>query len=85
MILIKKYTPEKYPMYDNYDAIEVSHKSDIPCDYDGVMGVPVTFLSEYNPEQFEIVGNEYTLNISKGRVYINGKRMYGRIFIRKKI
>ncbi len=56
MILVKKYTPEKYPKYDNYDAIEVSRKSDIPCDYDGVMGVPVTFLEDYNPEQFEILG-----------------------------
>lgn len=49
------------------------------------MGVPITFLDKYNPEQFEIVGNEYDLNIPKGRGYVNGKRMYGRIFIRRKI
>jgi len=48
------------------------------------MGVPITFLDKYNPEQFEILGNEYDLNISKGRGYINGKRMYSRVFIRKK-
>lgn len=59
--------------------------SEIPCDYDGVMGVPITFLDKYNPDQFEIAGNEYTLNIEKGRGYVNGKRMYSRIFIRKKV
>ena len=82
--LYKRYTPEEYPKYDNYDAINVDKTSDIPYDYDGVMGVPITFIDKYNPEQFEIVGNEYTLNIDKGRGYINGKRMYSRIFIRKK-
>ena len=50
----------------------------------GIMGVPITFLDKYNPEQFEIVGNEYSLNIERGRGYINGKRMYSRIFIRRK-
>ena len=48
-----------------------------------MMGVPITFLDKYNPEQFEIIGNEYDLNIPKGRGYINGKRMYSRIFIKK--
>jgi hypothetical protein len=48
------------------------------------MGVPITFLDKYNPEQFEILGNEYDLNIPKGRGYINGKRMYGRLFIKNK-
>ncbi len=82
--LYKHYNSQEYPKYDNYDAIEVSKTSDIPDDYDEVMGVPITFFDKYNPDQFEIVGNEYTLNISRGRVYINGRRMYGRIFIRKK-
>lgn len=50
------YDSEKYPKYDNYDAIEVSKTADIPCDYDGVMGVPITFLDKYCPEQFEIIG-----------------------------
>ena len=54
--LYKKYSPDEYPKYDNYDAIEVSKVSDIPVDYDGVMGVPITFLDKYNPTQFEIVG-----------------------------
>ena len=49
------------------------------------MGVPITFLDKYNPEQFEIVGNEYELRISKGRVYVNGKRMYSRVFIRRRM
>jgi len=55
LILYKHYTPEEYPKYDNYDAINVDKTSDIPCDYDGVMGVPITFLDKYNPEQFEII------------------------------
>ncbi len=53
--LVCRYSPEEYPKYDNYDAINVDHTSDIPYDYDGVMGVPITFLDKYNPEQFEIV------------------------------
>lgn len=57
MTLYKKYTPEEYPKYDNYDAIEVDRTKNIPVDYEGVMGVPITFLnSGYNPEQFEILG-----------------------------
>lgn len=54
--LYKNYTPEEYPQYDNFDAIEVSKYTDIPCDWNGVMGVPITFLDKYNLEQFEIVG-----------------------------
>lgn len=56
LILWKNYTPEEYPKYDNYDSINVNKVSDIPCDYNGVMGVPITFMDKYNPEQFEIVG-----------------------------
>ena len=51
-----RFDPEKYPKYDNYDAVEVSRVDDIPGDYDGVMGVPITFFGRYNPEQFEILG-----------------------------
>ena len=57
---------------------------DIPCDYDGVMGVPVSFLDKWCPEQFEIVGNEDSLNITKGRCYLNGKRLYAKILIKRK-
>lgn len=53
--LYKKYSADEYPKYDNYDAIEVSKVTDIPMDYDGVMGVPITFLDKYCPTQFEIV------------------------------
>ena len=56
LILWKNYTPKEYPTYDNYDSINVNKVSDIPCDYNGVMGVPITFMDKYNPEQFEIVG-----------------------------
>lgn len=54
--LYKHYMPDEYPMYDNYDAIEVPKTAEIPFDYDGVMGVPITFFDKYNPEQFEILG-----------------------------
>lgn len=56
LILYKTYNPEEYPKYDNYNAINVDRVAEIPCDYDGVMGVPITFLDKYNPDQFEIVG-----------------------------
>ena len=84
LILYSKYNDSEYPRYDNYDAINVNKTNEIPMDYDGVMGVPITFLDKYNPEQFEIIGNEILLDIPKGRGYIKGKRMYSRIFIRKK-
>ena len=84
LILYRTYSPELYPEYDNYPAINVEKTVDIPVDYDGIMGVPISFLDKYCPEQFEIVGNEYTLDIESGRGYINGKRKYSRIFIRRK-
>ena len=74
---------EAYERYDNYDAIEVPFTNAIPSDYEGVMGVPISFLDKYCPEQFEILGNEYDLNIERDRGYIEGKRMYSRLFIRR--
>ena len=56
LILYKNYIPNEYPKYDNYNAINVNKVTDIPCDYYGYMGVPITFLDKYNPEQFEIIG-----------------------------
>lgn len=56
LTLYKKYSPEEYPKYENYDAIEVGRTKDIPMDWKGAMGVPVTFLDKFNPEQFEIIG-----------------------------
>lgn len=56
MILIKSYNPEEYPKFENYDAINVDKTQHIPMDYAGDMGVPITFLNKYNPDQFEIVG-----------------------------
>ncbi|MDD9956994.1 MAG: adenine-specific methyltransferase EcoRI family protein [Anaerolineaceae bacterium] len=95
LILYKKYTPEDYPTYDNYDAIEVSKTKEIPCDYAGAMGVPISFLDKHNPEQFEIVSaNDIRLNdrvpIKKHGLIkdkdgtINGKPKYVRIVIRNK-
>jgi hypothetical protein len=56
LILYKTYTPEDYPKYDNYNAINVDKTKEIPIDYKGAMGVPITFLDKYNPEQFELIG-----------------------------
>ena len=69
--LWKKYTPEEYPHYDNYDAINVDVTAEIPEDYEGVMGVPITFLDKYNPDQFEILGMCENLDLYglKTRVY----------------
>ena len=91
LVLYKSYTPEEYPKYDNYDAINVDKTADIPCDYFGVMGVPITFLDKYNPEQFKIIGisNHYEMAgipYLNNNCYceINGNRKYVRIFIRRK-
>ncbi len=86
LILFKHYTPEEYPKYDNYDAIEVSKTVNIPCDYDGLMGVPITFLDKYNPDQFEILGLDDHRVEWRGRgPDLNGKALYRRIIIRRKI
>lgn len=61
MILVKRYKPELYPTYVNFDAIEVSKVAEIPCDYSGLMGVPITFMDKYNPDQFELVGANFTV------------------------
>ena len=57
IVLFKSYNPIDYPTYENFNAIDVAKVSDIPFDYDGIMGVPITFMGNYNPEQFEILGN----------------------------
>ena len=86
LILYKKYNSEEFPKYDNYDVINVNSTNDIPVDYDGVMGVPITFLDKYNPEQFEILGiaNSARWIGFKCFTIINGKKIYNRILIRKK-
>jgi hypothetical protein len=85
--LYKKYSADEYPKYDNYDAIEVSRVENIPMDYEGVMGVPITFLDKYCPTQFEIIGlNRYVEDNPRygHRFHINGKETYARILIRRK-
>ena len=92
LILYRRYKghEDEYPKYDNYDAIEVSKVADIPEDYDGVMGVPITFLDKYNPQQFEIVGliagnirglAGIPTSTGKDGPYLNGRLKYGRILI----
>lgn len=94
----KKFSKHKsvkgkdYAIYDNYDAIEVPFTDAIPSDYKGVMGVPISFLDKYNPEQFEIIGasdngaihEKYKLSHFKkhNEPYVNGKKVYKRIFIK---
>lgn len=82
LILIEEYSPEKYQKFDNYDAINVSKTSDIPKNYYGVMGVPITFLDKFCPEQFEIVG--YRKGNDGKDLSINGKIPFGRILIKAK-
>ena len=75
LILAKRYVPEKYHMYDNYDAINVDKTADIPCDYDSIMGVPITFLDKYSPDQFEIVALGHLKdNFTPTKTYINPKK-----------
>lgn len=93
--LYKHYNEEEYPKYDNYDAINVNKVSDIPMDYDGVMGVPISFLDKYCPEQFEIIwttdrGGDGKIDYLKNKnfdkswdsPYINGNKIYKRILIK---
>ena len=75
LILYKKYTVADYPKYDNYDAIEVSKTKDIPMDYAGAMGVPITFLDKYNPDQFEIIGLANDKRIIDP-AFVQGKEVY---------
>ncbi|KIX20099.1 hypothetical protein SY27_16450 [Flavobacterium sp. 316] len=87
IILYKKYTPEEYPNYDNFEAINVNKTKDIPMDYEGIMGVPITFLDKFNPDQFEIIGQMATTKIDDfnfGYPYVNGKKIYARILIKNK-
>lgn len=95
LVLWKNYTADEYPKYDNYNAINVNKYSEIPVDYPDVMGVPITFMDFYCPEQFEIVGwsRHNELNMDGGYwqegtsndALIDGKSVYRRILIRKKV
>lgn len=96
LILYKTYNPQDYPKYDNYDAINVDRTVDIPVDYDGVMGVPITFMDKYNPEQFDIIGSIDSAGYDpeivgipfKGdrdaRAIVNGQVLYTRFLIKRK-
>jgi len=96
LILYKRYDSIAYPKYDNYDAINVNKVADIPMDYEGVMGVPITFLDKYNPNQIKILGMSASagydeaivgipfLGIKDARPLIDGKNTYARVFIKNK-
>ena len=93
IVLYKKYVPEEHPKYDNYNAINIDKVSEIPMNYNGVMGVPITFIDKYNPEQFELLGimNTGEKNIGirykgtpHGRPLVNGVEKYLRILIKAK-
>ena len=88
LTLTKVYSQDKYPTYDNYNAINVRRVEDIPMDYPGIMGVPITIINKYNPDQFELIGeanhgsdNEYDLF----KPLVNGKQLFKRILIRNKM
>lgn len=87
-VMYKKYVPEEYPKYDNYDAIEVAKVTDVPMDYTGVIGVPITFLDKYNPNQFELLGSNRDVDQDPTGVYgrgsyLNGKEVFKRLFIKR--
>lgn len=92
LILYKKYSPKEFPKYDNYDAININKTAEIPEDYSGIMGVPITFLDRYSPDQFELLGimsgakGEGLTNGNDGRAkfYVRGRGVYARILIRRK-
>lgn len=93
LLLVKQYNEKDYPKYDNYDAVNVDKLKDIPYDYDGVMGVPITFLYQYNPDQFEIVNGigryacieaDYTNPVGTYGTDINGQHTYFRVLICRK-
>jgi hypothetical protein len=87
IILDKRYNPEEYLNYDNYNAINVDKTKDIPMDYEGIIGVPITFMDKYNPEQFKIIGKLSTTGIDEynfGYPYINGVKKFARILIKHK-
>lgn len=77
LVLNNKYIPEKYPVYDNYNAINVNKVEDIPVDYYGNMGVPISFIRSFNKEQFEIVD-------FLGTPVVEQKNIYKRIIIKRK-
>ena len=94
--LYKHYNEEEYPKYDNYDAIEVGRVTEIPMDYEGIMGVPITFLDKYCPTQFEIIwttdrGGDGMIEWMKktpfdkswDSAWVNGQKVYKRIFIKR--
>ena len=98
--IFKHFSPKEYPQYLNYEAININKTSDIPCDFDGIMGVPISFLDKYCPEQFEILSccepaislevfknTSYFKEYKSRQLYIDGtlcQKTYHRIFIRKK-
>ena len=95
--LKKKYSFKEYKEYDNFKAIEVNKVKNIPSDYNGTIGVPITFLDKFNPKQFELIGSDFQVKEGKldfllkeewkgktDRAYLDGKRLYSRIFIKKR-
>ena len=88
LILYREYSPDEYPKYDNYDAINVNKTDHIPVDYAGEMGVPITFLDKHNPEQFEIIGMDRPLITQltgrQSRFRIKGKEIFARIVVRNR-
>ena len=87
-VLYKKYNEVDYPKYDNYDAINIDKVADIPVDYFGYMGVPITYIDKHNPNQFEIIDIDNVLvkklTGKSSRFILNGKTLYARIVIKRK-
>lgn len=93
LILSERYSPDKYRRYDNFDAINVDKTKDIPIDYTGIMGVPISFMDKYDPERFELIGHTCDINgvgkigeggVTRGGLFIDGQKIYKRIFIKNR-
>lgn len=89
--MTKTYSPKEYPVYDNFNAINVNRTKDIPVDYTGTIGVPISFMDKYNPDRFELIGTPDDINGNGGEgikpgggLSINGKKIYKRIFIKNR-
>lgn len=86
LLLTQTYSPNAFPKYDNFDAIEVNKSTDIPCDFDGIIGVPVSFLKYWNPQQFDIVGCTSASPPYQPvkKLFVNGQELFGRVLIQRK-
>ena len=84
MVLFRHFDPNLYPKYENHDSVHVAKTADIPCDYFGTMGVPVTFIAQHNPDQFDLLGIDKDFTTDGNRFVLHGKQLYAHLLIRRR-